>query len=103
MKNLFDLENVDDLPDNVKNSLERKPMKQRETKLESEVMSLFKLKGELSLKEISVGMFRKYEKEMTIAAISALGGRLIKKGRLIRGEKKGVYIAMSDAFGAEVE
>jgi len=70
MSNIFDLENLDDLPEKIKNSIVSKP--RRGLGQDSlMILSLFDECEQLSAKQIYVGLYRKYNVDKRMIDISS--------------------------------
>ncbi len=83
-QDLFDTENIADLPGNVKSAVECARMGLINLKL----LSLFAIKSELNLSEVVAGMYRKYKFARPRAAINSMLNGLSKGKFLVKIENR---------------
>ena len=88
IKDIFDLKNLSDIPLELKENLQ--VSRGRFSEAGRQILSLFDLKNELSLDEILVGMFRKYNVVTTRNCISS-NVYNYRRMNLIKMVDKGVY------------
>lgn len=93
-KELFDLGNVGDIPENL-----RKEISGRADKFEQNICELFDLAGRpLSIDEVFVAYFRKFKEEKTRTQIMNKLYQMSKKNEpYIRVVKKGIYEKMHNS------
>lgn len=86
--NIFDLENISDLGENVTSQLKVSSISKNDRK----ILDLFEIKNTLSIDEIIVGLARKYELSKERSWVSNRLYSLSKSRKLekIKG-KKGIY------------
>jgi len=87
-RDVFDLNNIEDIPDSTKNQLRINMIREGAQNL----LLLFNIKEELSIDEIIVGFSRKYKEEKTRSWVSSNLHNLSKKNLIEKvNGKRGVY------------
>lgn len=88
MEDIFSLENTDSLPEEVKSQIYVNSLKKGSKML----LELFSIKSELSIDEIIVGYYRKFDLIKSRTWVSSNLYNLSKKGMIYKVKgKKGVY------------
>lgn len=87
MTNIFDLENLDDLTDEMRMNLKRRGTLKDPNSVRARILSLFELKSELTIQEVKVGFYRKFKIiPENLTAISSSLHVLTKTSYLTRTE-----------------
>lgn len=87
MSDIFDIYDLDDIPDSVKSQVNRK----NNFCIQMAVMQLFKEKETLSLDEILVGLYRRHNFITKRMNLTHTMGELKQKGLIMPGLRKGSY------------
>lgn len=77
---IFDAKNISDIPVSLKNQLSCL----RRSKETKELMSLFEIKNRLTIDEILIGLYRKYNREQSRVWVTTTAYNLTRKGIIKR-------------------
>jgi hypothetical protein len=83
MNKIFDLKNIDDLPDDIRQNLFPRSIKRK-------ILELFDLQEKLTINKIKVGLYRQYGLKLTNGCISVHLSLLKRKG-ILNNVERGVW------------